>query len=173
MSHPAITCSKLTTESLGQGVNYVQICSIVNFEKVNAGQVCFCVNSGSWWHFFLFLEGRLVAQIFLDTFAIFSANFLIKVLFCSATTQAAHIIKFVLLYVVRCAIWYRLYNLKNVKNAHGGVLILVKLQTEAYNFTKINSPPWVLFTFFKLYKSYQIAQRTTYIKFCCTRGESK
>ena len=31
-------------------------------------------------------------------------------------------------YVVRCAIWYHLYNLKNVKNAHGGLLILAKLQ---------------------------------------------
>ena len=29
--------------------------------------------------------------------------------------------------VVRCAIWYRLYNLKNVKNTHGRKLILVKL----------------------------------------------
>ena len=24
-------------------------------------------------------------------------------------------------YVIRCAIWYHLYNLKNVKNTHGGV----------------------------------------------------
>ena len=32
-------------------------------------------------------------------------------------------------YVVR---WYHLYNLKNVKNAHGGVLILVKLQASLY-----------------------------------------
>ena len=31
-------------------------------------------------------------------------------------------------YVILCAIWYYLYNLKNVKNTHGGVLILVKLQ---------------------------------------------
>ena len=31
-------------------------------------------------------------------------------------------------YVVRWAIWYHLYNLKNVKNTHGGLLILVKLQ---------------------------------------------
>ena len=31
-------------------------------------------------------------------------------------------------YVVRCAIWYHLYNLKNVKTTHGEVLILVKLQ---------------------------------------------
>ena len=30
--------------------------------------------------------------------------------------------------MVRCAIWYNFYNLKNVKNTHGGVLILVKLQ---------------------------------------------
>ena len=30
-----------------------------------------------------------------------------------------------------CAIWYHLYNLKNVKNIHGGKLLLVKLQTEA------------------------------------------
>ena len=28
-------------------------------------------------------------------------------------------------YVVRCTIWYHLYNLKNVKSTHGGVLLLV------------------------------------------------
>ena len=27
-----------------------------------------------------------------------------------------------------CAMWYHLCNLKNVKNTHGGVLLLVKLQ---------------------------------------------
>ena len=32
---------------------------------------------------------------------------------------------------MRCEIWYHLYNLENVKNTHGGVLILVKLQAEA------------------------------------------
>ena len=31
------------------------------------------------------------------------------------------------LFEVRCAIWYHLYNLKNVKNTHGGVLILSKV----------------------------------------------
>ena len=35
-----------------------------------------------------------------------------------------------------CAIWYRLYNLKNVENTHGGVLSLVQLQTFS------NTPPW-------------------------------
>ena len=55
-----------------------------------------------------------------------------------------------------CIIWYHLYNLKNVKNIHGVMSLLVKLQ--AY-FTKSNTPPWVFFTFIKLYKWYQIAQR--------------
>ena len=58
------------------------------------------------------------------------------------------------------AIWYHLYNLKNVKNTLGGLLILVKLHASASNFTKIDTP-WVFFMFFKLYKWYQIAQRIT------------
>ena len=33
-------------------------------------------------------------------------------------------------FVMLCAIWYNLYNLKNVKNAHGGVVLLVKLQAK-------------------------------------------
>ena len=32
-----------------------------------------------------------------------------------------------------CVIWYHLCNLKNVKNIHGPVLLLVKLQAEAQN----------------------------------------
>ena len=40
-----------------------------------------------------------------------------------------------------------LYNLENVKNTHGGVLLLVKLQ--AFSFCRLS--------FFKLYKLYQIA----------------
>ena len=31
------------------------------------------------------------------------------------------------------------------------------------NFNKINTPPWMFFTFFKLYKWYQTAQRITNI----------
>ena len=34
-----------------------------------------------------------------------------------------------------------------VKNTHGGVLLLAKLQAEACNFTKNNTPPWVFITF--------------------------
>ena len=64
--------------------------------------------------------------------------------------------------MVRCAIWYHLHNFKNLKNTHEGVLILVKLQAAACNFTTINTLPWVFFTFFKLYKWYQIAQHITY-----------
>ena len=57
-----------------------------------------------------------------------------------------------------CTIWYHLHNLKNVKNTHGGMSLLVKLQ--AY-FTKNNSPLWVFFTLLKLYKWFQIAQHIT------------
>ena len=64
---------------------------------------------------------------------------------------------------MHCAIRYHLNNFKNVKNTHRRMLISVKLQVEACNFTKINIPPWVFFTFFKLYKWYQIAQRITYV----------
>ena len=44
-----------------------------------------------------------------------------------------------------CAVWYYLRNLKNVKNTHGGVLFLVKLQTSACNLTKSYTNRWVFF----------------------------
>ena len=47
-------------------------------------------------------------------------------------------------------IWYHLHKLKNLKNIPGGKLLLVKLQAEACNFTKNNTPPWVFFTFLKI-----------------------
>ena len=62
------------------------------------------------------------------------------------------------------AISHQLYNLKNMKNTHGGVLLLVKLHAEFFNFTKSNTPPRVTFTFFKLYKWYQIAQSVSNIR---------
>ena len=40
-------------------------------------------------------------------------------------------------YVMRFAIWYHLYNSKNVKNTHGGVLLLVKLQLEPATLLKV------------------------------------
>ena len=57
-----------------------------------------------------------------------------------------------------CAIPYHLYNLKNVKNTRGGVLLLVKLQAEAYNVTTASN---TASRFFKLYKLYQIGQLVT------------
>ena len=36
-------------------------------------------------------------------------------------------------YETLCAIWYHLYNLKNVKNTHGGALLLAKLQANICN----------------------------------------
>ena len=63
-------------------------------------------------------------------------------------------------YVMRCAIWYHLYNFKNVKNAHGGMLLLVKLQASAtlLKLTLLH----VHFSCFKWNKWYQIVQRITY-----------
>ena len=50
------------------------------------------------------------------------------------------------IYVMFCSVWYLLYNLKNVKNTHGVVLLLVKLQA------KSKFPPCVFYRVFKLYK---------------------
>ena len=47
---------------------------------------------------------------------------------------------------MRCTNWYHSYNLKNVKETHGGVLLLGKMQAQACNFTKSNTSPWVFFT---------------------------
>ena len=63
-------------------------------------------------------------------------------------------------YVILCAIWYHLYNLKNAKNTYGGMLLLVKLQSTV---TKSNILPWVFFTFFEFCEWYQIAQNVSYI----------
>ena len=68
------------------------------------------------------------------------------------------VVKDEILYVMLSAISYQLYNLKNAKNIHGGVLLLVKLQANAYIFTKSSTPPWVFFMSFKLYKWYQMEQ---------------
>ena len=50
-------------------------------------------------------------------------------------------------------------NLKNVKNTHGWMLLLVKLQV---SFTKSNTPLWVFLAFLTLYKWYQIVQCITW-----------
>ena len=67
-------------------------------------------------------------------------------------------------HVIFRMIWYHLHNLKNMKNTHEQMLLLLKLQALACNFTKSNIPPWVFFTFFKLYKWCQIAQSISYTK---------
>ena len=56
------------------------------------------------------------------------------------------------IHVTLCAIWYHLYNLKNVKNTHGGMLLL-HYSMEFF------------FKFFKLYKWYLIAQSVTYFQY--------
>ena len=45
-------------------------------------------------------------------------------------------------FMMRCAIWYHLYNLKNEENTNGGVSLFKKLQAKACSFTtKSNTPP--------------------------------
>ena len=59
---------------------------------------------------------------------------------------------------VKKRIWDVLQDLsplQNVKSTYEEVLILVKL----CNFTKINTSPWIFFTFLKFYTWYKIAQR--------------
>ena len=56
------------------------------------------------------------------------------------------------LFETLCVIRQHLYSLKNVKSIHRGVIVLVKLQAEFCKFTESNTPAWVFFTFFKLYK---------------------
>ena len=58
-----------------------------------------------------------------------------------------------------------MYNLKNVKKTHRGVLLLVKLQTKACNFTKSNTSLCVNFTFCKLYKVSHIQSRKILCKY--------
>ena len=58
-------------------------------------------------------------------------------------------------FVMFYAIWHHLYNLKNVKNNHGGALLLVKLQA----LLKVTLLHGCFSRFFKLYKWHQIAQR--------------
>ena len=57
-----------------------------------------------------------------------------------------------------CTILYHVYNSKNVKSTHGGVILLVKLQDSVCKFTESITPPWVFFMFIKLDKWYKIAQ---------------
>ena len=57
-----------------------------------------------------------------------------------------------------CAVWNHFYYLKNVKNTCGGELLLVKLKAKSCNSIKSKTPPYVFFTYFKVYKWYQISQ---------------
>ena len=58
-----------------------------------------------------------------------------------------------------CATWYQLYNLNYVKNTHGEMLLLEKLQASFNsNVTKSNTTSRVLFMLFKSYEWSHIAQ---------------
>ena len=71
--------------------------------------------------------------------------------------------------MMRYTIWYHLSNLKNVKNTHGGVVILVKFQAEACNVTKINTPTWSVFHVFKI--GQMVPNRATHHKYAKEMGK--
>ena len=50
--------------------------------------------------------------------------------------------------IIICGALRYLVQFKKRENTHGGVILL---KSEVCNFTKTNTPPWVFFTFFKLY----------------------
>ena len=103
-----------------------------------------------WWHHYKLLCQQHHVSKYCDTiikqlltskkFSIFYINL--------ATTDDAVIVKIT---------WLKVNSMTS-KHDLWDLLMLY----QACNFTKINTPPWVFFTFFKLYKWYQIAQRTTY-----------
>ena len=64
-------------------------------------------------------------------------------------------------YVMLCAIWYNFHNLKMRKRP----MKECYFDEVAGYFTKSNTPQWVFFMYFKLYKRYQIAQSITYISY--------
>ena len=65
-------------------------------------------------------------------------------------------------YVKICAIWYHLYNLKSVKNTHGGVLLLVvQFQAKSLQLYLKKHSSMSVFYVFKLYKWHQIVQIIT------------
>ena len=76
---------------------------------------------------------------------------------CSLLGLICYLNRLHLPFVMFCATCYQLYNVKNVENTHWGVLFLV------CNSTKNNTPSWMFFTFLKLYKWYQIAQRIIFV----------
>ena len=69
-----------------------------------------------------------------------------------------------------CTTWYYLDNLKKVKNTHGVVLLLVKLQVYACNFTKVTIPHACFSRFLtftndtNLHKASQILTRNSNLK---------
>ena len=52
----------------------------------------------------------------------------------------------------------------NLKNTDEEALLLLNSKALASNLTKSNTPPWMFFTFFKLYIWLQIAQCISYVR---------
>ena len=78
-----------------------------------------------------------------------------------------------LIYEMFCTTWYHQYNFTNVKNTHGGVLPLVKLQASVCNFTISNTTHECFLHFFnctngiKSRKALHILIKSTTFINCC------
>ena len=73
------------------------------------------------------------------------------------------------IFVMFCAIWYHLYNFKNVKNSHGRVLPLVNSRLKVCNFTKSNTPPWVFSCFLNCTNDTKSRNNASLTKFLSAR----
>ena len=97
-----------------------------------------------------------------STFKItFGKTFFLTLQHFSVHSFLYHELWFANISLLLCAIWYHMHNLKNVKNNDGGVLLLVKLQTELSTLLKVALLHRYFSRFLKLYKWYQIVQSVT------------
>ena len=69
-------------------------------------------------------------------------------MFISNKTKGSYKLAMAMKLVLHESIWHNLYNLKDMKNTHGSVILLVKLQASTSNFSISNTPSMGVFHVF-------------------------
>ena len=69
-------------------------------------------------------------------------------MFISNKTRGSYKLAMAMKLVLHESIWYNLHNLKDVKNTHGSVILLVKLHASTSNFSISNTPSIGVFDVF-------------------------